>query len=68
MSNQEIVLAGRSVSVAVAVKARFASSATVLFPGFVTTGAVFTSFTVIVKDAEPLMFGVPLSVAVTVTG
>ena len=59
MSDQVIVLAGTSVSVAVTVKARFASSAVVLFPGFVTTGAEFTSFTVIVNEAVPLRTGVP---------
>src|SRR5207249_2861286 len=68
VSDQVIVLAGTSESVAVTVKARFASSLTVLLPGFVTTGAEFTSFTVIVKEAEPASTGLPLSVAVTVTG
>src|SRR5204863_174172 len=68
VSDQVIVLAGISESVAVAVKASVASSFTVLFPGFVTTGAEFTSFTVIENPAEPLSGGLPLSVAVTVTG
>src|SRR5437762_2877221 len=68
VSDQAIVLAGTSESVAVTVKARFASSFVVLLPGFVTTGAEFTSFTVIENAAEPLITGLPLSVAVTVTG
>src|SRR5438876_3827231 len=68
VSDQVIVLAGTSESVAVTVKANAASSFVVLFPGFVTTGAEFTSFTVIENPAEPLNGGLPLSVAVTVTG
>src|SRR5204862_1239760 len=52
VSDQVIVLAGMSESVAVTVKAKFANSFTTLLPGFVTTGAEFTSFTVIVKPAS----------------
>src|SRR5204862_1451595 len=68
VSDQVIVLAGMSESVAVTVKARFANSFVVLLPGFVTTGAEFTSLTVIVIAAEPLCTGAPLSVATMVTG
>jgi len=57
-----------SESVAVTVKARFTNSSVVLFPGFATTGAEFTSFTVIENPADPLKGGLPLSVAVIVTG
>src|SRR2546422_369381 len=63
-----MVLAGTSESVAVTVKASAASSFVVLFPGFVTTGAEFTSFTVIVIAAELLIGGPPLSVPTIVTG
>src|SRR6059036_4133378 len=66
VSDQAIVLAGRSVSVAVTVKARFASSAVVLFPGFVTTGAEFTSFTVTWIVSKSVWD--PLSVTRTVIG
>ncbi len=62
------VLAGRSASVAVAVKARWASSLTVWFPGLATTGATFSSLTVIVIAAVPLVVGAPLSVARIVIG
>src|SRR5438046_10114126 len=68
VSDQVIVFAGTSESVAVTVKANAANSFVVLFPGFVTTGAEFTSFTVIVIAAEPFIAGLPLSVALTVTG
>src|SRR5439155_12953411 len=68
VSDHVIVCAGRSPSVAVTVKANAANSFVVLFPGFVTTGAWFTSFTVIVIAAEPLSTGDPLSVATMVTG
>ncbi len=57
-----------SESVAVTVKSRAVSSLTVLLPGFATTGAAFTSFTVTVIAAVPLSAGVPLSVARIVTG
>src|SRR5207249_2566782 len=68
VSDQVIVFAGTSESVAVTVKVNAANSFVVLFPGLVTTGAEFTSFTVIENPADPLSGGVPLSVAVTVTG
>src|SRR5438552_1689732 len=68
VSDQVIVLAGTSESVAVTVKARFASSFVVLFPGFVTTGAEFTSFTVTVIVSKELSAGLPLSVTRTVIG
>ena len=50
-SDHVIVFAGRSASVAVTVKASVVSSATVRFPGLVTTGATFTSVTVTVIDS-----------------
>src|SRR6267378_2505343 len=62
------VLAGMSVSVAVAVKVNVANSFPDLLPIAASTGAEFTSFTAIEKAAEPLSTGLPLSVAVTVTG
>src|SRR5439155_1767456 len=68
VSDQVIVLAGMSESVAVTVKARFASSFVVLLPGFVTTGAEFTSFTVTVIVSKSLSAGLPLSVTRTVPG
>jgi hypothetical protein len=40
----------------------------VLAPGFVTTGATFTSFTVIVMVSESIAGGAPLSVTRTVVG
>src|SRR5439155_1282319 len=63
VSDQVIVFAGTSESVAVTVKVNAANSFVVLLPGFVTTGAEFTSFTVIENPAEPLKGGLPLSVA-----
>ena len=68
MSDQVIVFAGISASEAVTVNDKFANSFVVLFPGLVTTGAWFTSFTVIVKPASLCAGVAALSVAVTVTG
>ncbi len=62
------VLAGRSGSAAVAVNASASSSLTVLFPGFVTVGDEFTSFTLTVIASKSLSVGVPLSVARIVMG
>ena len=59
---------GRSASVAVAVKVSGLFTVTVLSPIAAKTGAWFTSFTVIENPAELLAEGLPLSVAVTVTG
>ncbi len=67
-SDQDSVLAGTSTSVAVTVKVRAVSSSTVRLPVLVTTGAVFTSFTVIVIVTASSRAGVPLSVARIVTG
>src|SRR5439155_23240760 len=68
VSDQVIVFAGTSESVAVTVKVNAANSFVVLLPGFVTTGAEFTSFTVIENGTEPRRDGLQLSVAATVTG
>jgi len=62
------VFAGLSVSVAVAVKVTGAPTLPVWFPIAASTGAEFTSVTVIVIAALPLIIGDPLSVAVAVTG
>src|SRR5439155_21792217 len=63
VSDQVIVFAGTSPSVAVTVKVNAANSFVVLLPGFVTTGDEFTSFTVIVIGALPHMAVASLSVA-----
>jgi len=64
-----LAFAGMSASVALAVKARGVLTVTVLLPIAAKTGATFTSFTVIENPVEALWgAGVPLSVAVTVTG
>ena len=62
------MFAGTSASVAVTVKAKAANSFVVLLPGFVTTGATFTSLTVIVIAAVPDSAGEPLSVTRMVIG
>ena len=63
------VWAGRSWSVAVAVNASVACSSTVLSPIAPSTGATFTSLTVIVIVSASVRFAgfVPLSVTVIVT-
>ena len=61
-----LVLAGRSGSVAVAVKVNGASSFTAVGKvGSVSTGGRFTSFTVTVKLFVLRITGTPLSVATT---
>src|SRR5437667_404758 len=67
-SEKVSVLAGISESVAVAVKVTGEPTVPDFGPIVASTGAEFTSFTVIVKEVEPLMTGDPLSVAVAVTG
>src|SRR5439155_1237540 len=68
-SNENVsVFAGTSPSVAVAVKVTGVPTVPVLFPIAARTGAWFTSFTVIVIAAVPLIAGEPLSVATMVTG
>src|SRR3989442_1015051 len=67
-SEKVSVFAGMSESVAVAVNVTGVPTVPVLFPIGASTGAEFTSFTVIVIAAEPVIAGVPLSVATIVTG
>src|SRR2546429_596907 len=67
-SEKVSVFAGTSESVAEAVKVTGVPTVPVLFPIGANTGAEFTSFTVMVKEAELASTGLPLSVAVTVTG
>src|SRR6185295_13826490 len=62
------VFAGTSASVAVAVKVTATPTVPDLLPIAANTGATFTSVTVIVIAVLPLNAGVPLSVAVIVTG
>ena len=59
------MLAGRSGSVALAVKVSGVSSSTVLLPIAASTGATFTSFTVTFTVVSPDAAGEPLSVART---
>src|SRR5882672_966097 len=54
--------AGRSGSVAVAVKVRFEPAVTVLLPMVASTGGRFTSLTVMVMISKALVTGEPLSV------
>src|SRR5436190_716682 len=68
VSDQVIVFAGTSPSVAVTVKVNAANSFVVLLPGFVTTGAEFTSFTVIVIGAALCAAVASPSLGATVTG
>src|SRR2546427_820545 len=67
-SEKVSVFAGMSESVAVAVNVTGVPTVPVLFPIGASTGAEFTSFTVIVIAALPLSAGLPLSVATIVTG
>ena len=68
VNDHVIVLAGTSDSVAVAVKVNVVNSATVLLQGLVTTGAEFTSLTVIAIVSKSLAGGLPLLNTRTVTG
>ena len=61
------VLAGRSASVAVAVKVSGVSSSTVLLPIAASTGAWLTSLTCDADGLEVASAGVPLSVTRMVT-
>src|SRR5207249_1090062 len=68
VSDQVIVSAGTSESVAVTLKANAASSFVVLFPGFVTTGGWLFEPTTMLIASKSFIAGLPLSVTRTVTG